>query len=194
MWQSNFLLGSSSNILKFTKIHSKTCGISSRIQWTPSEEAKVDWTCRCYHELPCVMSCVEFSSLHAVEALYKTFHVSRQACWQRLCRQCRKLGMGTGILVPSAFAMNFRWTFGVLHQLANFWSILHTLEGHFCSAAGNCCAQGLGPDRIQSESGEFQWNHMFKSWWHVKIHSTTHCPGFSKSKHEPWRSLRTWQR
>ena len=34
-----------------------------------------------------------------------------KACWQRLCGQCRKLGMGTGSLVSSAFALNFRWTF-----------------------------------------------------------------------------------
>lgn len=173
-----------------TKIHSKTSGISSRIQWAPSEEAKVDWMCRCYHELPCVMSCVEFSSLHAVEVLYKTFQVSRQACWQRLCGQRRKLGMGTGILVPSAFAMNFRWTFAVLHQLANFcilWKVISAVQPAIVALKALASIN-------QEESDEFQWNHMFKSWWDVKIYSTTHCPGFSKSKHEAWRSLRMWQR
>ena len=138
----------------------------------------------------CHVKCVEFSSLHALEVLYKTFHVSRKACWQRLCGQRRKLGMGTGSLVPSAFAMNFRWTFAVLHQLAHFcilWEVISAVQPAIVAL------KALAPIN-QAESDEFQWNHMFKSWWHVKIHSTTHCPGFSKSKHESWRSLRMWQR
>ena len=194
MWQSHFFAGFKFNHfeiwLRFIQKHLAFPPGSSerplkRPRWIGSVDLMLPWIAMCH------VKCVEFSSLHAVEVLYKTFHVSRKACWQRLCGQRRKLGMGTGILVPLAFAMNFRWTFAVLHQLAHFcilWEVISAVQPAIVAL------KALASIESNQKVVNLKCSNALESFWDVKIHSTTECPGFSKSKHESWRSLRMWQR